>query len=1034
MMKSRCGMTLAGCLAVALTTLVAPRTSGADEWSCILSDLALRPPIDRKPFDILTGRDTLNYPPDPTVRYEHLRLELTFPNLRDRRFVGRETLTIRGITPDTTCLRLNAVELHIARITDGAGRPLEFLYDDRVLTILFPDPLPTDRSTRLHIDYECRQPRRGLYFTLPDIAHPARRPQVYSQGQTEDNRFWFPCHDYPNVRCSTEMIVTVPAPLLAVSNGRLVETRTSPDGQFITYHWLQQRPHVAYLVTLVIGEFDVVRDRWGDIPVEYYVPPGTAEDARATFQRTPDMIEFFSRRLGVEYPWDKYAQLVVENFVSGGMENTSATTLLESAVLDERARLDNDMDGLIAHELGHQWYGDLLTCKSWAHIWLNEGFATYMRDLWFEHWKGRERYDADIWHRIRAVAAADSVTDPTTLVFRDYRHSWNTFRHKGSLPYSKGSLVLHMLRHRLGDDLFFRALGEYTRRFAGRAVETDDLRRVFDEVTGRSWEPFFQQWAYRPGVPQLDIHYRWDDRRNEAVITVRQTQPITRDTPAFTFPLDVFFRAPDGDLTVTIDVDEQIETYRHPFTRPPRIVAFDPHVGLLARLTIDKPPAMWLAQLAEGPTIGARLNAIEALARIDRPHVVDALAAVLTDEQAYWQLRTDAADALARIHSPRARDHLVGVLAGGGPAEPRVRAACINALARFQRPDTLVDVILPFARHDPSYNVEAAAIRALGRLGARGLFGFLLRKLDTPSWSDTIRRAAIAALADLNDPRALEPLARVSTYGYPWRTRPEAVAALARLGRNLPDLRPRIRAHLEYLMYDPEDFTQRAAVQALGTLDDPQAIPALEAFAESGQDEWNRRWAARVLEGLRERLEPPQALRDLRDRLRRLEERNHELRQRLADLEKTLAPTTAPATQSAAPTTAAATTTATAPAPSPATSHTPATQPAATTDTPPAPARTAPSPGQPDSETQPRRAPDDSPNDAPDGSPQSPAPMSSVNARSTSSASLASCSRTRSTTASTASRRVSACFADAPTALRSASITRANSPVISTCV
>ena len=326
-----------------------------------------------------------------------------------RSFTCDETIKFKTPGRPVDRLDLDAVDLHIDKVTDLQGQPLEYRYDDKILTVRFASPLPRNTDGGIRISYACKKPVEGMMFALPDEKYPDRPMQIHTQGEPETNSSWFICHDHPNAKQTTEIAVTIPAKYKALSNGALKSREELPDGM-VKYHYALGKPHVSYLVSLVIGEFSVVTDEWRGKPVEYWVPPSQEANAHRTFGNTPKMLEFFSNKLGFEYPWEKYAQAVVYNFNSGGMENTSCTTLVETTSLDERAALDNDQDGLIAHELAHQWFGDVVTCTTWHHIWINEGFATYLDAAWREHDKGPEWYAHQIFRGMQGVAGGDDVT------------------------------------------------------------------------------------------------------------------------------------------------------------------------------------------------------------------------------------------------------------------------------------------------------------------------------------------------------------------------------------------------------------------------------------------------------------------------------------------------------------------------------------------------------------------------------------------------------------------------------------------------
>ncbi len=419
---------------------------------------------DRRPF-VLPG-DRPVWGRDRPLILEHLRLEFAF-GIPKREVRGVASTTFRPRVAGLREAVFDAIELDIESVTDNEGRELPFTTGDGKLRIDLGRARPADRSITTVVRYSCR-PRRGLYFNQPDSAYPGRPAQIWTQGQAEDSAYYFPCVDYPGEKATSEVIATVPAGWSVLSNGRL-ESSTSGRRQS-TYHWVQDVPHPAYLVTLVAGEFDVVEDDADGVPVQYYGPPGSAEDLRRAFGRTPEMVRFFASKIGVPYPYAKYATVAVADFIFGGMENTSATTMTDTLLHDARAHEDMEeaADGITAHELAHQWFGDLLTCREWSHGWLHESFATYFDTLFTEHHRGWDAFRYALSRNARLYMQEDS-TYRRPLVQSVYSEPIDIFdRHL----YERGSLVLDMLRTQLGDDLWWKAIRHYVERHAGKDVLT----------------------------------------------------------------------------------------------------------------------------------------------------------------------------------------------------------------------------------------------------------------------------------------------------------------------------------------------------------------------------------------------------------------------------------------------------------------------------------------------------------------------------------------------------------------------------------
>jgi aminopeptidase N len=413
---------------------------------------------------------------------QHLKLDLAF-DLPARKLLGTATLRMSPLSGDLRELVLDSAALDIESISISC-RPLKFhTSDDKLFIALdrqYPGGAPVDVVIRYHT-----QPQRGLFFVFPDKHHPSRPQQIWANGDTAggNNRFWFPSYDFPNDKTTTEMLVTVPTGWEAVSNGKLVATTPNAGGT-TTFHWLQEKPMATYLVSLVAGEFDKREEKW-TVPVVNYVPRGKGADIPRTFGRTTEMLDFFSTNIA-PYPWAKYSQAMVDTF-GGGMENTSATTEGAAAILDERDFEDRrwNTDSLIAHEMAHQWFGDLVTCADWRHTWLNEGFATYFEALWEEHARGRDVFD---WQELRAGRGITSSTR-IAVVPRNGEDENSAY----GMIYNKGGWTLHMVRGQLGDARFWKAIQFYVKKFSYQTATTSDFVEAIGEATGQDLEWLFDQ-------------------------------------------------------------------------------------------------------------------------------------------------------------------------------------------------------------------------------------------------------------------------------------------------------------------------------------------------------------------------------------------------------------------------------------------------------------------------------------------------------------------------------------------------------------
>ncbi|TVQ64591.1 MAG: hypothetical protein EA379_01080 [Phycisphaerales bacterium] len=780
-----------------------------------------------------TGRDARNYPPDRLADYQRMVLEIDIPDMNTPRFEATQRLEFTPIGAPLEALTLNAMQFDVHAVKRD-GRDLTFSHDGEHLTILFNPPLAPGVETSIVTTYSVENPVDGLIWTPEHPDAPGRAAQLHTQGQPEANRYWFPAHDFPNERFATELIITVPEGYLVSGNGDLVAERTQRGRT--TFHWRLEQPHVSYLVSLIVGKFevaDVARpgDPW-TLPV--YVPAGASEHIERTYGNTSAMMHFFERVYGEPYPWgDRYAQLVVWNFGAGGMENTGATTMYDTAILDERAVLDADLDGLIAHELAHQWFGNLLTCKSWEHIWLNEGFATYGTALWYEERDGYDDgYLASVYRSARGVAGRDRLRadDPRAgerpgMASREYEVPLDTFR-RAANPYPKGATVLHMLRRELGDDLFFKAKREYVQRHKFGEVETDQLRRVIEDVSGRSFERFFEQWVIRPGAPEVRIDASWHAGAGELRLTVEQTQRIDHLVPAFVFTLPVHIETPSGWRIVEIDVSERRHERAIALDAEPTMVVVDPDLHVLMTPDVRQPGARFIAQLQSGPTIVARLDAARALRKHPGSATIEALANILTDSSEHHALRADAAASLAEL---RAEDALLDALRRGVD-DARPRRAVMDALGVI-RSSRAAEALLRHATDDAeSYATRSAAIRALSRTGHDSRLEVALAALEVESQHDQVRQAALDALGRIDEAAGLDAALRFIGPGANSRTRPVAMNAVATLSRH--DEQAAAEA-IGPLLFDHVERVRNSATGALARIKHETAVEHLNRAAET---------------------------------------------------------------------------------------------------------------------------------------------------------------------------------------------------------
>lgn len=869
----------------------------------------------RHDFDSSTGRDLRHYPPHRTADLLHERIELVIPDMNTPRATGVATIRFKafmGEKASVSTLDLHAADLNIRAVScDGHSARFSSNPGDDDLSITFDPPVAHDQTAEVRIEYEILDPPDGLTWTPESPLWPGRPASLHSQGEPESNRYWFPTHDFPNERLTSEVIVTVPDGYAAVSNGRLVSREQTtmpadPSHAAVRFHFAQEQEHAPYLVSLAVGKWDVtdVSTFGKRLPMPVYAPLGQGRRAAAVFRRTPAMISLYERLFSQPYPWSKYAQVVVTNFAWGGMENTSATTLYDTVVSDKVAELDGDQDDLICHELAHQWFGDLLTCRSWEHIWLNEGWATYAEALWAQYRQSdlpssraeqtdsptiglradNDAYQYKVWSNFRDTIENDRGIAPfePAMASKEYAFPDQVFDRDAN-PYSKGAAVLHMLRQKLTDNTFWRGVALYTSRHRDTAVETFDFRTSLEEVSGLSLQRFFDQWCFRPGVPRLRVTPTWNSEHRTLTLTVEQTQPIDGPNPAFAFDLPVWIDDGGRPVVATVHSETRTATLDIPLSSEPRRFVVDPDLQVLAEVQLRQPAPAFVETLRSGPTLAAKLRAATRLAVEPGDRGIEALADTARDARAYYGLRIEAAKALGRLANPSAAQDEDADRPPPADAAAQAHPEALAALVKLSQGDTedarvrreiaaqlgiggehasrpeqepAVRWLLSRWKDDESYAVRAECLRSLGRLKALDAMPILPQGLQTPSQDDAIRVGAIDGLRYSGFPDALDHILAMTA---PDRSPPVRQAAIRAAGKLAPESPDRVFNLLSALIHDPELRTRQAAVETLLDLDDPRARPTIEQWTAGARSRSEREWGRYLLRKNAEESASPRA-------------------------------------------------------------------------------------------------------------------------------------------------------------------------------
>lgn len=801
------------------------------------------------------------------MRVRHIALDLR-PDLLLRRIDASATLTVEAIEDGVASMELDAVDLDVRSVRSG-DLDLTYTSRARTLDVRFAVPLRASQRTTFAIHYSVIAPRRGVYFPQADPGTPHKPRQLWTQCQPSDARYWVPCQDSPDVKASTTTTVTVPKPLFALGNGALLERRD--DGETTTFVYDQTIAHAAYLLTLVVGEFEEVEQPGADIPVFYYVAKGRRDEGERSFGATPEMVRALAAFTGMPYPFARYGQIAVADFTMGGMENTAATTQTDLTLHDERAHLDYTSDWLVSHELAHQWFGNLLTTRDWSHAWLNEGFATYCECVWWEAKFGWDEYVYYVFEAVTAYLKEEAEKYRRAIVESVYRDPSELFdRHL----YKKGGAVLHMVRGTLGHAAFRAAISRYVRDNAGRSVETIDLVRAIEAATGRNLREFFDRWVLSAGHPVLTYAYRYDARERAAIVTITQQQTIDESNHAFGFdvvvgvvpdaPASLARDAGDGplagELRVRVRVDRLERTVTIPVEREPAFVRIDPGAYVLGDATYALGTDTHCAIVQHEPDVIARIRAARALAKDGSRRAFEALAQTLANDP-FWGVAVECASALGETHAPAARVMLV---ASSAHPHPKVRRAVAAALGAFSATPETTAALRTLCR-DASYFVVADALTSLGTMRAPVAFETLSAHLAVPSWQDTIAGGALRGLAELGDERAVEIVIRSASDERATWLRTAALAAIPRLYATLDRRHASLVDTVVRALDDPLHEMRRVAIATAGKLAERSASASLLRIANDPGEGMFQRAAADAAAQIENAARAPADL----DRLRR---------------------------------------------------------------------------------------------------------------------------------------------------------------------
>jgi aminopeptidase N len=819
-----------------------------------------------------------HYLPDREYRTEHIKLELKV-DPEKKTIAGVCFLEVTPLRDDLTVIHFDACEMHVTGVQLD-GLRIQFDHDGQRLAVRTSGPL-NQASHLVAVEYSA-SPTHGAYFIHPDDKYPDKPVQVWTQCEAEAARYWYPCYDHPNDKSPSEMVITVPDGFQVISNGRLI-SQDSAEG-WTTYHWHESAPHSTYLNSFVVGKFVQIDDDTGKVPLQYYVPEQKQKDAMRYFGQTPEMIRTFEEITGIDYPFEKYAQVAVHDFIYGGMENITATTLVDNRFPDERSeedysarysRPDRDHVELVAHELAHMWFGDLVTMRHWPHSWLNEGFATYMEGVYHERKYGRDAFGQNMFFKAQSYFEEDESRYRRPIVENDYLFADDLF---DTCTYEKASWMIHQLRGILGDETFFRGIRKYLMRYALENAETDDYRKVMEEVGGVSLERYFEQSFLRAGHPEFEVEYTWDEGSKMAGVTVKQVQQTDELTPIFELPVQLVFYTDRGRSSKRVQIKGPSESYHFQLDSEPTIVEFDPEGWLLKKLKFKKSYALLKNQLSSSVDMLSRKSAAEELASFKSAETVELLKAAASKDQ-YWSVRAEAIRSMGKIGGREALDALLEL---AHVKQRRVRRAVIAAFAEFKGDERVQEPLKAALFGDESPFNQCESALSIAKAGVKETVQLLSEamKLESPEYALT--EASLEALGYTKSKEAREIIRAHLPYGLPVRVRIGSLKGYDKLG----SLESEDFEILKEIALHDKDFVVRdQLLELVADLGDRRFTDTLRKVAEQDGDNRNRRRALEILEDFATG-DSGNAIAGLKDEVEKLKGEGRELRDTLSRIER----------------------------------------------------------------------------------------------------------------------------------------------------
>ena len=752
--------------------------------------------------------------PNRSVDIHHTKIDISIDFLSEK-VIGKVSHSFSPLGSSISNLDLDAEDMVIRRVRLN-DKDIPFFQSEKQLHMDLIKNYNWSDTLTVVINYTAT-PRTGLYFFKPDSAYPNRPIQAWTQGEETDNHHWVPLYDYPNDRATFECRITVDKKFKALSNGELLSITDNTDGTH-TFHWKENFPMVSYLISFVVGDYVKVEDSYNGLPVNYWVYSSNQEEALRSFGKTPDMISYFNELTGIEYPFEKYDQVIVSDFMWGGMENITLTHNTDRTMHDSRAQPDHSSEGLVAHELAHQWYGNMITTRNWSNIWLNEGFATFFSRLYLTKDLGKDDGDYIRLGEIRSYMAADKKKSRPTV---DYYYN-EPFELFSSHVYAKGSLILSMIADVLGEEGFWKSIRKYTSDNKMQNVETSDLKKSIEVVTGKNLNWFFNEWVYNAGYPEYEVSWSYNHRRSRISLHVKQPN----DSRLFKMPISIII---DNGIIEEhiIWVEGKDTVFELECSSRPKMVVFNSGMRVPCKLKMDKSVADLKYQLLNAENVLDRIWAAHELSQKKGRKIVEYILLNAAKNDSFWGVRKEASIAYGKLKPKITNEDYSWLIS---EKDNRVKRAFINSLKHSKSNTGLSTFLQSILHSDTSYYLISDAFRVLTMIDSSSARMHLDSLLHVDSHNDVIRKSALSYFGYVKNYKNYNRLKSLAEYGkFSWPSRPTIITELGKYQKSYP----KTLSFLLGFLNDNDRFVRMAVIKQIGMHGSKAHFNLLDSAVES---------------------------------------------------------------------------------------------------------------------------------------------------------------------------------------------------------